>query len=103
MKEVKLQGGKYSLRRDSDQAGDSGPMLISVDPGSWKTESDNGIIMVGMAIRCGSINGRTFASQDWWQTTAVVEILEVVKDEEDEAIQVRFITESGRLYTARVI
>lgn len=41
---------------------------------------------VGVAMRVGSIVGRTFGHQDWWQTTYITEIIE------DDGDTVRFRT-----------
>jgi hypothetical protein len=73
----------YSLVRDRDGAGDSGAMSLMIYP-----EKDRPIIVegydsrprVGGAIRVGSINGRTYHHQDWWQTTIIEEILEDTPD-----------------------
>lgn len=73
----------YSLRRLSDGAGDSGPMSTVIVP---VYGPDNKIISVeyehaskprvGVAIRVGSIAGRSYAGQDYWQTTIIEEILD---------------------------
>lgn len=69
----------YFLRRERDNAGDSGPMSMAL----W-VELDTGQIMhehnsrprVGVAMRVGSHFGRSYTDQDWWQTTPITEILE---------------------------
>lgn len=78
----------YSLRRVSDNAGDSGQMSLGIVPTYDK--DTNEVIDVqcendcrprlGIAIRVGSIYARSYSFQDWWQTTIITEIL---KDTED--------------------
>ena len=87
---IKLKPGKYSLSREGDGAGDSGPRLMSLtDPDKKDFHYDelirvgeNGEIHVGCRIECGSINGRTYSEQDFWLTTPVTEILEVSEDKD---------------------
>lgn len=68
----------YSLSREHDRAGDVGQMSL----GLWRDEraalqqEHNCRPRVGIAMRVGSLTGRTFAAQDWWQTTIITEILE---------------------------
>lgn len=64
----------YSLTRESDGAGDSGPMSEALDAKSFKVMGNRPII--GCCMRVGSHYARTMDHQDWWLTTAVVEILE---------------------------
>lgn len=69
---------RYSLRRERDGAGDSGPMSQGIrfmDHGGYLIE-DNARPRIGYAMRVGSLYGRTYAAQDWWQTTIIIEILE---------------------------
>lgn len=88
----------YSLRRTRDGAGDSGPMSHALFP----VYDDDGKIMdieridnaepeVGASMRVGSIIGRSYSTQDWWQTTLITEILEA-KDTEEGGRYVRFKT-----------
>ena len=46
---------------------------------------------LGASMRVGSITGRTYSAQDWWQTTLITEILEE-RTEEDGTEYVRFKT-----------
>ena len=46
---------------------------------------------LGVSMRVGSITGRTYSAQDWWQTTLITEILEE-RTEEDGTEYVRFKT-----------
>jgi hypothetical protein len=46
---------------------------------------------IGASMRVGSISGRSFVAQDWWQTTLITEILEE-RTEEDGTEYVRFKT-----------
>lgn len=76
----------FSLRRLSDDVGDSGGMslLLWEDNGELKTEN-NGKPRVGVCVRVGSIYARTMQYQDWWQTSYIEEILE----EEEERVLFR--------------
>ena len=89
----------YSLRRTRDGAGDSGPMSLAQIP---TFDQDTGKIVdveeihnarpqLGASMRVGSITGRSYSAQDWWQTTLITEILEE-RTEEDGTEYVRFKT-----------
>jgi hypothetical protein len=67
----------YSLRRERDGAGDSGPASIIywIDDGKVKHENF-GRPKVGCVVEVGSLTGRSYAAQDYWRTTKVTEILE---------------------------
>lgn len=70
---------KYSLRRVSDQAGDAGPMfnLLRLDEkGEVEFKRQPEKPELGWAVQVGSIAARSFASQDWWSTTPITEIIE---------------------------
>ena len=88
----------YSLYRTRDGAGDSGLMSDAVTP-IW---DENGKLVdwivelnarpkVGAAMVVGSLNARTYSTQDWWETTPITEILEE-RVEEDGTEYVRFKT-----------
>lgn len=68
----------YSLKRESDGAGDAGGMSMAL----WLDEQDevqyqhNARPKVGVAMRVGSVYARTYQAQDWWQTSTITEILE---------------------------
>jgi hypothetical protein len=74
----------YSLRRTRDGAGDSGQMSLALIP---TFDHDTGKVVsvetkenarpeIGAAMRVGSHYGRSYQSQDWWQTTPITTILE---------------------------
>jgi hypothetical protein len=67
----------YSLRRTRDGAGDSGPMSSAVfyNQNGEPERTENARPFVGAVMIVGSPFGRSFASQDWWQTTPVTAIL----------------------------
>jgi len=48
---------------------------------------------VGVAMRVGSLSGRSYSSHDWWQTTTIKEIVE------DTPEKIVFRTLSGSIYT----
>jgi len=66
---------RFSLVRERDGAGDSGPMCQILDRESYTAIKGEYRPRVGCGVRVGSYAGRTFVSQDWWQTTPVTEIL----------------------------
>ena len=83
MQEVKLVNrGHFSIQRVSDGAGDSGSMLVPVDR-STGDHGENGIVKVGLAIKCGSHYARSYQYQDWWMTTAVVAIYDHEENKEE--------------------
>lgn len=68
-----------SLRRTRDGAGDSGPMSLLIRRNEETQEIEykhNSRPEVGWIMQVGSLNGRTYAAQDYWQTTYITEILE---------------------------
>jgi hypothetical protein len=68
---------RYSLVREGDGAGDSGPMSMMLFPGADNSKASfNERPTIGGVIRVGSLTGRTFEAQDWWQTSIIEEILE---------------------------
>jgi hypothetical protein len=67
---------RYSLVRDKDGAGDSGPMCQILDAESGMPVHNADYPMVGFGVRVGSPYGRTYAAQDYWQTTPITEITE---------------------------
>lgn len=80
---------------DTRGRGDGGSMsmaLYTADDGTVVMEHD-ARPRVGVAMRVGSMFGRTFAPQDWWQTTIITEIVE------DTPEKVVFKTKSGSVYT----
>ena len=89
----------YSLRRTRDGAGDSGGMSLAQIPTFDKDTGEIADIeyihearpQIGASMRVGSITGRTYSPQDWWQTTLITEIVEE-RTEEDGAEYVRFKT-----------
>lgn len=85
----------YSLFRDSDGAGDSGPMSVNGrrKPGTIDLEwSVNGTPPeVGWAVRVGCMGSRTYAAQDYWTTTYVTEIISDVTSEDPDASFIRLI------------
>ena len=88
----------YWMYRERDSSGDSGGMSMALVP----TYDENGKVtdieyihnarpQVGYVMRVGSILGRSYSAQDWWQTTAISEILEDTINE-DGSEYVRFKT-----------
>ncbi len=68
---------RYSLIRESDGAGDSGPMCEILDPDEGYHPIPNETYpRVGCGVRVGSYYARTYTSQDWWQTSPITKILE---------------------------
>ena len=98
----------YSLYRISDGEGDSGGMSLAqipvFDQDTGKMVSveqiHNARPQLGASMRVGSIAGRTFAAQDWWQTTLITEILEELT-QEDGTEYVRFKTKTNSIYEWR--
>jgi predicted cobalt transporter CbtA len=68
----------YSLRRVTDNAGDSGTMSQAIfwdEEGNPKVE-ENAEPRVGVKMRVGSHVARSYQRQDWWVTTFVTSIIE---------------------------
>lgn len=77
--------------------GDSGPMSNSILYKDGEVETTkNSQPVLGECMQVGTYFARTMSSQDWWQTTPVVEILESYEDE--KAFNVKFKTKSGSYY-----
>lgn len=83
---------------DKRGRGDSGPVSMAL-----RYTKKDGIEMVhdtrplvGYAMRVGSLNARSYQSQDWWQTTPIEEI---ISETEDEVV---FRTVNGSTYTWNV-
>lgn len=68
---------KYSLRRLSDGAGDSGPASTALwyEDGEVRFEQ-NARPRVGVELQVGSIYARTYQYQDYWHCTKIMEIIE---------------------------
>lgn len=68
----------YSLRRESDGAGDSGGMSLAL----WLNEKGqvqeeyNARPRIGVVLRVGTVFARSYTAQDWWQTSTITEILQ---------------------------
>lgn len=71
-----FMSGRYRLYRLEDGAGDAGGMLLALDPETAKPVDENGVVLVGYPVMCGSHYARSFQWQDWWLCTAVKEIVE---------------------------
>lgn len=67
---------RYSLVRDRDGVGDSGLMCQILDSKSYQPIPNTDYPLIGCGVRVGSPYGRTYAAQDYWQTTPITEILE---------------------------
>lgn len=100
---IDLPTARYFLSRDRDGAGDSGMMLEVFDWDEKKAVGNN-YLQIGMGCRVGSHYARSFSAQDWWLTTPIKEFLEVERNDDDEVVRVRFLTESrnGSIYELRV-
>ena len=55
---------------------------------------------IGCSVLVGSVTARTFASQDYWLTTEVTEILEEEKTEDGLLVRVKFKT-TNSIYELR--
>lgn len=85
---------RYSLFREDGRVGDSGPMCQILDSESYTPIPDVTYPRVGCGVRVGSYTGRTYARQDWWQTSPVLEILEESVDDQGHRT-VKFKTRSS--------
>ncbi len=79
-------------KQTQPHVGDSGAMSLQVYVENGERKYEPGRPVVGRAIRVGSLNGRSYSNQDWWQTSLVEEILE---ESEDRTV---FRTYSGSVY-----
>jgi hypothetical protein len=85
---------KYSLVRERDGVGDSGPMCQILDEDNYQPIPGEVYPRVGCGVRVGSYYARSYSGQDYWQTTPVLEILEESIDAEDYRA-VRFKTKNS--------
>lgn len=68
---------RYSLWCEEKGVGDSGPMSEILDPeNNYKPIPNVSRPKIGCGVRVGSYYSRSFAAQDWWQTSPITEILE---------------------------
>lgn len=73
---------RYSLYREDGLVGDNGPMCEILDAENYQPIPDVTYPRVGCGVRVGSPYGRSYSSQDWWQTSPVTEILQETIDDE---------------------
>lgn len=87
----------YHLTRISDKSGDVGPwsQALIIMPDGKIVEVDEKPT-VGCVLRVGSYTTRSYQTQDYWQTSVVVEILEEKETENEHFMQFR--TASGSIY-----
>lgn len=72
---VDFKPSRYLLRREGDGAGDSGLMLLSINPKT--AEEIPNAVVVGACCRVGSPFGRTYEAYDFWTTTPVTELWQI--------------------------
>ena len=85
---------RYSLIKEDENVGDSGPMCQILDSESYNPIPNEVYPRVGCGVRVGSYYARTFSAQDYWQTSPVTEILEEWVDE-DGYSHVKFKTKNS--------
>lgn len=98
MNSVKLGPGRYSMFKVDGAVGDSGFMLKSINPETAEQVGEEGEIVVGCRLMCGSTYARSYHHQDWWLTSIVEEIQSVSDDGKQAVIK----TKSGSLYSVSV-
>ena len=89
----------YDERRRGDSGGMSDAMFVDAERTiTWKHDTEP---LIGGGMRVGSRYARTMSWQDYWTTTPVVEIIsrEVVTEDEQTTLVVKFKTQSGSIYT----
>lgn len=87
---------------NNKRKGDSGSMSMAL----WLDEQGEVQVehfakpRVGVCMRVGSMGGRSFHYQDWWQTSYIAEILEEkqIVENDCEMLYIKFKTESGSIY-----
>ena len=66
----------YRLHCKESGNGDSGSRCDILDPDeNYHPIPGETRPRVGCGVRVGAMGGRTYANQDWWQTTPITEIL----------------------------
>ena len=79
------------LRRISDGVGDSGARSEAIawnEDGTFK-EIVGRRPIIGCSMLVGSVTARSYASQDFWLTTQVTEILEEITEEQTDYVKFR--------------
>ena len=72
---------RYSLQKVDGIGGDSGPMSQAIFTDGNEVRYENEARpRVGVVMRVGSMFSRSYAPQDWWQTSYIEEILEERED-----------------------
>jgi hypothetical protein len=88
-----------SLYRVSDGAGDAGSFVQIIEWNEDRTLKEiytDGIPRIGCSVRVGGVTARTHSWQDWWCTTRVTKIYDVVQTETNYSC--KFDTETGSTY-----
>lgn len=74
----------YSLIRERDGAGDSGPMSTAIFEQDGEVKFEEGARpRIGVCMRVGSYIARTMQWQDYWTTTLITAI---ERESEDEVV-----------------
>jgi hypothetical protein len=98
----------YSLKRESDGAGDSGTMSTIFIPHFKEGKIVDMFVVeyarpqINSGLRVGSNFARSYSTQDWWQTGIITEILEDTINE-DGTEYVKFRTVNSTIYEWRKI
>jgi hypothetical protein len=88
-----------SLYRLSDGAGDAGSFVEIIEWNEDRTLKEihkDGIPRIGCSVKVGGVTARTYRWQDWWCTTKVTKIYDVVQTE--TSYSCTFETETGSTY-----
>lgn len=87
------------LYRLSDGAGDEGSWVQIIEwngDDTLKQIYEDGIPRIGCSVKVGGVTARTYRWQDWWCTTRVTKIYDVVESE--TGYSCTFETETGSTY-----
>ena len=87
------------LYRVSDGSGDEGSFVQILEwneDDTLKQIHEDGIPRIGCSVKVGGVTARTYRWQDWWCTTRVTKIYDIVQTE--TSYSCTFDTETGSTY-----
>jgi len=86
------------LIRERDGEGFAGSAVDIIEwneDGTFKKIHEDGMPRIGCSVKVGSVTAGTYSTRDWWMTTPVTEILEIIKNDKGQLEYIKFKTENS--------